>query len=317
MNNKDTSAPFGFRRDLHRWQQLVTPAWVAGLITEAATIAAPARDWRLLEIGFGVLESFLIDHIPGAGYLDTMQLENGPLWNKVSDRSLLQLLLRYGIRHDTTVVLYGRHSLAAARAAHLMLYAGVKDVRLLDGGYAAWRGLGFPVAQGMPRQYPAASDFGTDFPAHPEYLADIHQVRKLLRQADGSLVSIRTWSEFIGQTSGYSYIQAKGDIPGARWGRSGPGHDINSMSEFHDAGSTMKSAAENCHMWSANGIRPDQQTVFYCGTGWRASLAFFYSWLMNWQRIGVYDGGWCEWSRDPDNPVVCRVNASREDSCIT
>jgi 3-mercaptopyruvate sulfurtransferase SseA len=28
---------------------------------------------------------------------------------------------------------------------------------------------------------------------------------------------------------------------------------------------------------------------------------------MNWERISVYDGGCCEWSRDPDNPVVCRV----------
>jgi thiosulfate/3-mercaptopyruvate sulfurtransferase len=50
--------------------------------------------------------------------------------------------------------------------------------------------------------------------------------------------------------------------------------------------------------------------VFYCGTGWRASLAFFYAWLMNWQRIGVYDGGWCEWSGDPANPVVRRVDAA-------
>jgi len=28
---------------------------------------------------------------------------------------------------------------------------------------------------------------------------------------------------------------------------------------------------------------------------------------MGWERIAVYDGGWCEWSRDGDNPVVCRV----------
>jgi hypothetical protein len=37
--------------------------------------------------------------------------------------------------------------------------------------------------------------------------------------------------------------------------------------------------------------------------GWRASLAFFYAWLMDWERIAVYDGGWCEWSRDGGNPV--------------
>jgi rhodanese-related sulfurtransferase len=36
--------------------------------------------------------------------------------------------------------------------------------------------------------------------------------------------------------------------------------------------------------------------VFYCGTGWRASLAFFYAWLMGWEQIAVFDGGWFEWS---------------------
>jgi thiosulfate/3-mercaptopyruvate sulfurtransferase len=84
------------------------------------------------------------------------------------------------------------------------------------------------------------------------------------------------------------------------------------MSEFHDEHGKMKSVAEISRMWSAKGIQPDKQTIFYCGTGWRASLAFFYAWLMNWERISVYDGGWFEWSRDPRNPVVCRANASYE-----
>jgi thiosulfate/3-mercaptopyruvate sulfurtransferase len=47
--------------------------------------------------------------------------------------------------------------------------------------------------------------------------------------------------------------------------------------------------------------------AFYCGTGWRASLAFFYAWLMGWEHISVYDGGWFEWSSDPANPVICRT----------
>ena len=33
-------------------------------------------------------------------------------------------------------------------------------------------------------------------------------------------------------------------------------------------------------------------------SGWRASLAFFYAWVMGWQGIAVYDGGWFEWSGD-------------------
>jgi 3-mercaptopyruvate sulfurtransferase SseA len=314
LNATATIAPFGFRRDLPRWQQLVTPAWVAGLVAGAPLVAAPAQEWRLFEIGFGAAEEFSLGHIPRAGYIDTAQLEEGPLWNKVPDYALLALLLGHGIRHDTTVVLYGRNRLAAARAAHLMLYAGVEDVRLLDGGFDAWRRSDLPVVQGAPRRYRNAFEFGVDFPAHPEYLLDMQQARGVLEQADGALVSTRTWNEFIGKTSGYRYIEARGDIAGARWGRSGGDDDINSMTELHHDG-RMKPAADIRAIWRAAGVRREQRTVFYCGTGWRASLAFFYAWLMDWERIGVYDGGWCEWSRHADNPVVCRVDAMPDLIC--
>ncbi|MFD2273311.1 rhodanese-like domain-containing protein [Undibacterium arcticum] len=137
-------------RHLTRWQQLVTSSWLVGLISGESIAAAPSSDWRLFEVGCDAAALFLLSHIPGAGYLDTNQLEHGPLWNKVPDQALLQLLLDNGIRHDTTVMLYGRNNLAAARAAHLMLYAGVKDVRLLDGGFAAWNDMALPVARGAP-----------------------------------------------------------------------------------------------------------------------------------------------------------------------
>ena len=280
----------------------------------AALVAPPAKDWRLFESGFGALDAFERGHIPGAGYIDTSELEGGPHWNKVTDRELERLLLGHGIRHDVTVVLYGRNPLAAARAAHLMLYAGVADVRLLDGGFDAWGRAALPLAAGHPRDYPKAVDFGAGFPGRPDYLVDMAQARQLQLQASGALVSIRTWNEFVGKTSGYSYIEARGDIPGARWVRSGADGDVNSMSAFHDGGGAMLPFAAIARMWSAAGIDPGadsgQRMVFYCGTGWRASLAFFYAWLMNREHIGVFDGGWCEWSRDPANPVVCRVEDS-------
>jgi 3-mercaptopyruvate sulfurtransferase SseA len=310
MHSKDTTIPFTFRRDLYRWQHLVSPAWVATLITGGSVTAAPAKQWRLLETGFGAMDAYAQAHIPGARYIDTSEFEKGPLWNKVADRVLVDLLLSHGIRHDTTVILYGRNPLAAARLAHLMLYFGVKDVRLIDGGYAAWTDLALPLKQGFPAPFPAAGDFGAAYPANPQYLVDTPQARGVLEQPDACLVSIRTWKEFVGQTSGYSYIPAKGEIAGALWGRSGSDEDVNSMSEFHDAHGRMLAAAEICRMWRAKGIRPDKKTVFYCGTGWRASLAFFYAWLMNWERISVYDGGWCEWSRDPRNPVVRRLSST-------
>lgn len=285
-----------FRSDLARWQQLVTPLWLADLMAGCLPTAAPAKNCCLLEVGCEGLQAFSDAHLPGAGYLDTHQLEDGPFWNKVADADLLQLLLGLGIRHDTTVIFYGRNSLAAARAAHLMLYAGVHDVRLLDGGLAAWQRAGLPLKSGPGHKHPAAATFGAVFPGCPHYLMDTAQVQSLLLQPDAALVSIRTLEEFSGKSSGYSYIAAKGDIKGARWGRAGDGHDVNNMSAFQWPEGTMRPAADICAFWQAEGIQPGQQNTFYCGTGWRASLAFFYAWLMGWQQISVYDGGWFEWS---------------------
>ncbi|MCS0628169.1 rhodanese-like domain-containing protein [Telluria mixta] len=295
----DSTPLFGLRRDLPRGRHLVTPAWLTRVADDAS---------RLFEVGCGAHDAYAAGHIPGAGYLDTTWFEHGPLWNKVPDATLLQVLLAHGIRHDVTVVLYGRNVLAAARVAHLLLYAGVADVRLLDGGFAAWQRAGLPLEQGSKRPGPAADDFGTTLPARPDYLVDMAQVRTLLRHGQGTLVSIRTWNEYVGKTSGYSYIEARGDIPGALWGRAGEDGDVNSMAAFHHADGRMKPAADIRRMWGASGIHAGRQAVFYCGTGWRASLAFFYAWLMGWDDIAVYDGGWCEWSRDLDNPVVCRTD---------
>jgi thiosulfate/3-mercaptopyruvate sulfurtransferase len=240
------------------------------------------------------------------------------LWNKVPDDALRRVLLAHGIRPGVTLVLYGRNVLAAARIAHLLLHAGVADVRLLDGGFAAWRRAALPLEQGPPRPGPAAQDAGAAWPARPGHLFDMAQVRDLLAHGHGTLVSIRTWDEYVGRTSGYSYIDARGEIPGAVWGRAGVDGDVNSMAAFHTDDGRMKPAAAIRAMWAASGIRPDRLTVFYCGTGWRASLAFFYAWLMGWERIAVYDGGWCEWSRDPANPVIRRCadqESASESAC--
>ena len=264
---------------------------------------------RLLEVGCGpaAAAEFTRSHIPGAGWLDSAAFETAPLYNKVPDTTLLALLLELGIGAATTVVLYGRSSLAAARAAHLLLYAGVRDVRLLDGGFAAWRGAGLPCAGGPGARPVGLSDFGAPFPGRPDYLRDTAATAAMLGQPGVTLASIRTWGEFSGATSGYCYIDARGEIAGACWGRAGAEGDVDSMSDYQLADGRMRPAAEIARMWAANGIVPADQVVFYCGTGWRASLAFFYAWVMGWERIAVYDGGWNEWSRDPANPVRCRA----------
>jgi 3-mercaptopyruvate sulfurtransferase SseA len=172
--------------------------------------------------------------------------------------------------------------------------AGVGDVRLLDGGWPAWIASRHTVEiQTNPRV--AVKDFGLKIPAHPEYILDISQVKDLLKEPNARLVSIRRWEEFIGKNSGYNYIEPKGSVPGSVWG-----HDNK---ELRDQDGRMASFHRIAALWNEWDIRPDKKVVFYCGTGWRASEAWFYAYLMGWKDIAVYDGGWMDWSKDPANHI--------------
>lgn len=286
---------------LAHFEQLVYPQWIHQLQQGKPVTAAPAGEWKVIEAGWGAPKLYLLSHIPDAGYIDTNEVESEPLWNKVSDEKLKAMLAKHGIRHDTTVILYGRDVYAAARVAQIMLYAGVKDVRILDGGWKAWSDASLPVERGTPANVKPAPDFGAPIPGQPQLMVDMEQARGMLHRQDASLVSIRSWPEFIGETSGYSYIKPKGEIAGARWGHAGS--DATHMEDFHNPDGTMRSADDIAAMWKTWNILPEQHVAFYCGTGWRASEAFMYARAMGWQNVAVYDGGWYEWSSHPQNPV--------------
>lgn len=272
------------------FQQRVYPQWLQHLLQGKPVAAKPTGSWRIIEVTTG----------ESASGLDIRRLESGPLWNLVPAPELATVLAEMGIRFDTTVILYSHNPLAAARAAHILLYAGVKDVRMLDG-------VGFmesvSLAAGQPIDARGEAAFGTRIPAHPELMINMAEAQSLLHRDDASLVSIRSEQEHTGQTSGYDYICTKGDIPGARWGHAGEGK--NGMGDFLNPDGTLRSAEEITAMWQACNITAEQEVAFYCGTGWRASLAFMCARAMGWPRIAVYDGGWYEWSQKNKHGDLC------------
>jgi thiosulfate/3-mercaptopyruvate sulfurtransferase len=76
------------------------------------------------------------------------------------------------------------------------------------------------------------------------------------------------------------------------------------MQHYRNVDNTMRAYPEIAANWSEAGITQDKWVAFYCGTGWRASETWFATQLMGWPRSAVYDGGWFEWSKDPErNPI--------------
>jgi thiosulfate/3-mercaptopyruvate sulfurtransferase len=300
---------------LARWSHLVRPSWLAAVIAGEEVAAPPAGRLVVLHVSFRNRDDYDSGHVPGAIYLDTLELEEEERWNRRSPREIERALRAHGITWDTTVVVTGRTGnpdmsqaepgreagqIAANRVAALLLYAGVDDVRLLDGGLGAWEGSGFPLEGDDVALGPVAS-FGRVVPARPEIMIDVDQAQELLTAPDGVLVSVRSWAEFIGEVSGYHYVKPRGRIPGAVFGNCGS--DAYHMQNYRNHDNTMRDHRRIEAAWREVGITRDKRAAFYCGTGWRGSEAFMCAWLMGWPRIAVYDGGWFDWSIDEERPL--------------
>ncbi len=219
---------------LPRYESLVHPAWLRTLLDGGRPEAAPAGRSLLFHVNFGVPEEYLEAHLPGALYLDTNQLEDPADWNRRSAAEIEAALASLGITGDTTVVLYGRDTegqanekwpgrragqIAATRAALILRYAGVDDVRVLDGGYDAWVHAGYPV-EDVVREPAPVTGTGLTIPQRPELLIDLPEAKDILADPDGgALVSVRTWKEHIGAVSGYNYIGPAGRIVRRRVGQ--------------------------------------------------------------------------------------------------
>jgi thiosulfate/3-mercaptopyruvate sulfurtransferase len=279
----------------------VDPAWLHDRLGEASLPASSGESLLIVEVGWQHEENYRAGHIPGAIYLDTNLFERAPSWNVLPAPELEQVLLSHGLTSGQTTVLYGRDPLAVARTALVLLYAGVEQVLWLDGGIEGWKAGGYKLETGS-RTPVTARSLGCRLPAHPKYIADISQVRLGLIDPNTVIACVRTWEEYTGQTSGYEYIQPRGRIPGSVWAGE-PGFEERHYRPGHPLGQSRRRCREIAGLWRSRGVTPDKRVIFYCGTGWRASEAFLYAWLMGWKDIAVYDGGWLEWSTDLSNPI--------------
>jgi len=314
--------------NLPRYEHLVSARWLKNLVSNGVAPEYRSDKYVICHAHYHNRNDYEKGHIPGAVDLDTNSLESPETWNCRSPDEIKRTLEELGIAHDTTVILYGRFSfpvmddpfpgssaghLGAFRCAFIMLYAGVRDVRMLNGGLQAWTDEGYPTTAEESEKRPVA-DFGVKIPACPGLVVDLHEAKQILKSPDKNLVCMRSWREFIGEVSGYHYIEKKGRIPGAVFGNCGS--DAYHMENYRNPDHTTREYQEIATMWSEVGVTPDKHNAFYCGTGWRASEAFFNAWLMGWPSVSVFDGGWFEWSGDDKNPYETGLPAGHSSRAV-
>lgn len=306
---------------LERYRQLVPAEWVKTLVDGGTPPEHSGKHTVICHAHYRNRNAYLSGHIPGAIDIDTLALEAPETWNRRSPAELKEALENHGISSDTTVVLYGKFMwpdnedefpgsaaghIGAIRCAMIMMYAGVKDVRVLNGGFQSWEDAGYEISkEDNPKV--SVEEFGAPIPGRPELIVDVPEAQEMLKSESAELVCVRSWPEYIGEVSGYNYIVKTGRIPGAVFGNCGS--DAYHMENYRNPDHSIKEAREVAEIWKEVELVPEKHLAFYCGTGWRGSEAFYNAWLMGWPRVSVFDGGWFEWSNDPKNPYETGVPA--------
>lgn len=129
------------------YDMLVSPDILNNIIRperqpEGITKISPILDYKLFDVSNDELRyHYNLNHIPSAVHLSTDELESAPVWIRRNNSELARVLLAHGIRPNNTemIILYGNPDpMASFRAAIIMKSMGVKNIRILNGGYQSW-----------------------------------------------------------------------------------------------------------------------------------------------------------------------------------
>ena len=284
------------------FQYSVSPEWVNAVIKGEKPETYTNNDFMVFHVGWGPVEKAesYKQHIPGAFHFNTDWVENDPVWNLSEPKVIEQNLLNAGINKNKTIILYSDNQLAAYRIFWALKWAGVEDVRVLNGNFATWTKAGFPAEATVNTPTPV-SEFGAVIPVNPQINISMPADAMARQQQGLKLISNRAWDEYTGKISGYDYIPGKGEPQGAIWGFAGT--DSSNMADYYDLDGTLRNPNEIFALWKGQNINQGDQLAFYCGTGWRAGVSWFMTQLAGWKDTYVYDGGWNAWQMDSTFPV--------------
>lgn len=212
-------------------------------------------------------------HIPGAAFFDHQLVSDSTsryMFMVLPEDALAEQIGQLGIAEESEVVFYGVNMLpAATRAWWVLRYAGHHNVRVLNGGLAAWQAVGGKIENGT-NQYPP-----TTFKCNlrPDMFVNKDDVLAAMNDATVN-IEYSLPREMYGGTY----------IPGSSF--------LNAMDLMQEMGSFK---AEDT-ITSAIKIDPRyEQTITYCGGGIAATVNAIAHLMAGNENVAVYDGSLSEW----------------------
>jgi thiosulfate/3-mercaptopyruvate sulfurtransferase len=237
-------------------------------------------------------------HIAGAVYAHLEEDLSGPVVSGRTGRHPLpgvedfgRTLSRWGIDSGVQVVVYDDAGGAiAARLWWMLNWVGHDAVALLDGGWQAWVGQGYPVRSGQ--EFRHERRFIPNL--RPGLVASASEVATLRNDPAYRLLDARSAVRFRGEQEPIDPVA--GHIPGAI---SAPYEENLDRDGVFLPPDTLRSRFERIM-----GAIDPKNVVCYCGSGVTAAhnlLALTHAGLGGGR---LFAGSWSEWITDPKKPVA-------------
>jgi len=218
-------------------------------------------------------EQYLAGHIPGAAFFDHQEFSDSESpyeYMLANDEVLADRIGKVGISNDSVVILYTTGILACAtRAWWLLRYAGLKNVRVLNGGFAAWKEAGGGVEQGDQTYAPV--HFEGNF--RKDMFATINEVQEAIKKENVLLENALTldWHD-------QEHIPGSSCLPltnlTIEWNAFLPNDQLAAQ---------LRSSEQN------------KRIINYCGGGIAATVNAMAHLMVGDENVAVYDGSLFEW----------------------
>jgi len=218
-------------------------------------------------------EQYLAGHIPGATFFNHQKFSDADSpyeYMLARDDILVDQIGKIGIMNDSEVIIYATDILACAtRAWWLLNYAGLENVRVLNGGLAAWKAAGGAVEQGEHKYASALFDgnFKANMWASKEEVQaaiDVHNVN-----IENSLTQDWYNQEHI------------------------PGSSCLPLTDLTIDWQIL--IPEDQLAVRLKGAGQHQRIITYCGGGIAATLNAMAYLMVGHENVAVYDGSLYEW----------------------
>ncbi|HTM84407.1 MAG TPA: sulfurtransferase [Mycobacterium sp.] len=240
--------------------------------------------------------AYLESHLPGAVYVSleddlTDRTITGRGRHPLPSGSDLQAAARRcGISEDQLVVVYDDwNRIASGRAWWVLTAAGLPNVRILDGGLAAWRSAGHRMETGPVNPQP-----GNVTVRHHDLYGGALPTLTAQQVGEGAaaLFDARAPERYRGDNEPSDAVA--GHIPTAK--------NLPCTAVLADDGTFLDDEAL-AGLLADRGVGDAGPVAAYCGSGVSATVPIAALAILG-RRAALFPGSWSEWSSDPSRTVV-------------